>query len=175
MADPIEGVRYWEVEFDQGGHIVADDDLPGDLPASGVRDLFVLSHGWNNSQRGARGLYADLFARMARMLPAQRKATTGFVGVLWPSLLFPEDGPADDGSPAPQVTSSGAQLAAALKDKFPGQEQDVEALGHLLDTRPPDGAKLDDFHKLATGLVTTPETGGEEDNGEAAAMAGLSR
>jgi hypothetical protein len=170
MAGPIEAMRYWVIEFDKSGGIVADDNLPNDLPASGIQDLLVLSHGWNNSEMGARGLYGDLFAKVAGMLREQRKATTGFVGVLWPSMLFPEDGPADDGSPAPAVTTSGAQLAAALKDKFPGQEQDVETLGSMLDTREQDGAALEIFHQLATGLVTTPATGGEEDRGEAAAM-----
>jgi hypothetical protein len=180
MAAQISGLPYWEVEFDKAGAIVSDDGLTAGLPASGVHDLFVFSHGWNNSFAGARSLYRDMFTMIADMLPAQRRATTGFLGVLWPSLLFPEDGPADDGSPAPlmaspaagmaAVQSSGAQLAATLAPAFPGQEQQVHRLGDLLDAQPQDGAALDEFHGLATGLVSTPATGGREDNGESAAM-----
>lgn len=180
MAAPIAGLRYWEVEFDKHGGLVADDHLQADLPGSGVRDLFVLSHGWNNSERGARSLYNDLFTLVAGMLSDARRQQTGFLGVLWPSMLFPEDGPADDGSPAPTIAmpegvrapveSSGVELADALKDKFPGQEQQVVTLGRMLDERLEDGAVLERFHQLATGLVTTPETGGEEDNGERAAL-----
>ncbi len=180
MGAPIEGLKYWEVKFDKAGGLVSDDRLQADLPASGVRDLFVFSHGWNSSEAGARALYRDLFTLMAPMLTAEQQQTTGVVGVLWPSLLFPEDGPADDGSPVPTATtrdgaqvpvrSSGAELAEALADRFPGQEQDVHTLGGLLDAQAQDGAALDRFHRLATGLVTTPATGGQEDNGEAAAI-----
>jgi hypothetical protein len=185
MAGSIEGLKYWEVEFDKAGGIIGDDNLQADLPASGVRDLFVFSHGWNSSERGAKGLYRDVFTLIAGMLTDEQRRTSGLVGVLWPSLLFPEDGPADDGSPAPTTTtpdgvrvpveSSGRELAEALKDKFPGQEQEVQTLGSLLDAQVQDGAALDRFHQLATGLVTTPETGGDEDNGEAAVLTASSR
>jgi hypothetical protein len=181
MAALISGLPHWEVEFDQAGSIVSDDGLVAGLAESGVRDLFVFSHGWNNSFAGARSLYRDMFTMVAGMLRPKQRATTGFLGVLWPSLLFPEDGPADDGSPALLLASpadnrvadhsSGAQLAAALAPAFPGQEQQVHRLGDLLDVRPQDGAALDEFHLLATGLVSTPNTGGPEDNGERAAMA----
>jgi hypothetical protein len=180
MAAQISGLPYWEVEFGQAGAVVSDNGLVAGLAGSGVRDLFVFSHGWNNSFAGARGLYRDMFTMVADMLTPEQRATTGFLGVLWPSLLFPEDGPADDGSPAPllaspaddvvAVQSSGAQLAAALAPAFPGQEPQVRRLGDLLDSQPQDGAALDEFHALATGLVSTPTTGGPEDNGERAAM-----
>jgi hypothetical protein len=180
MAAPIEGLPYWEVKFDQAGQVTDDDSLQAALPDSGVQDLFVFSHGWNNSEQGARSLYQDLFKLLVGMLSDDRKRTTGLVGVFWPSLLFPEDGPADDGSPAPTTTSpdgtqvavrsTGAELAAALKDKFPGKSGNVETIGAMLDAREPDGSALNTFHELATGLVTTPETGGREDNGERAVL-----
>jgi len=165
MAASIADLPYWEVEFNQDGSIVSDGGLVADSAGGGVRDLFLFSHGWNNSFSGARSLYRDMFSMIAGMLPAERRAATGFVGVLWPSLLFPEDGPADGGGPPP-VRSSGAQLATALAPAFPGQEQQVRTLGALHDARPQDGAALEEFHALATGLVSTAETGGPEDNGE---------
>jgi hypothetical protein len=188
MVESIATVPYWEVEFDKDGSVVSGGGLVTDFAGSGIRDLFFFSHGWNNSFTGARSLYRDMFTMIAGMLPPEQLPATGFVGVLWPSLLFPDDGPPDAGRaavaglagvaaaalavpPAPAGgTASGAELAKALEHAFPGQEADLRVLGSLLDSQPQDGAALDEFHRLAAGLVTTPETGGPEDNGERSAL-----
>src|SRR5262249_35700091 len=196
MLKSIATLPYWEVECDNNGSVVADSVLVADFAVSGVRDLFFFSHGWNNSFGGARDLYQDMYTKIAGMLTPEQLRATGFVGVLWPSLLFPDDGPPDVGqragaasaeggpaaveamaapiaSPAPTDSpaappdpATGAELAAALAHAFPGQEADLQRLGSLLDSQPQDGAALDEFYRLATGLVTTDETGGPEDNGE---------
>jgi hypothetical protein len=92
-------------------------------------------------------------------------SSSAAVGVIWPSLLFPDDDPDN----APAVPSTGAQLAAALTPAFPQQQQQLATMGQLLDQQPQDPAALNQFHKLATGLVTTKPQG-VEDTGEAALL-----
>lgn len=166
MAGQLAGAPYWEVEFDRSGTVVGDDGLRAELAGSGVRDLFVFTHGWNNSFRGARSLYRDLFTLLAGQVTPPQRPGLGLVGVLWPSLLFPEDGPADDGTPAPPGPANGQQLSAALTPAFPGQEAQVQQLGALLDDRPQQPERLADFARLTQTLVTTEPVGGPEDNAE---------
>ena len=67
------------------------------------------------------------------------------------------------------MPSTGAQLAAALTPAFPQQQQQLATMGQLLDQQPQDPAALNQFHQLATGLVTTKPQG-VEDTGEAALL-----
>ncbi|MGP4019720.1 hypothetical protein [Saccharopolyspora sp. 5N708] len=186
MESQIGGVPYWEVEFDAKGVLRRGGNLPETIATAGLRELFVFSHGWNSSFDGARELYSAMFGLIAGMLSTAQRANTGFVGVLWPALLFPEDSPADIGPPvprssAPQVLgalasphlaggmSSGADLAKALAPAFPNQEEQVEHICQLLDRQPQDRDRLLEFLRLAKGLVTT-SSGAPEDGGEAAAL-----
>lgn len=67
------------------------------------------------------------------------------------------------------MPSTGAQLAAALTPAFPASRQQLTTMGELLDQQPQDPAKLNEFHELERGLVTTlPQ--GVEDTGEAALL-----
>ena len=147
MTD-IAGLPYYEVNFAADGTLTADGSLTAD--GGGITDLFVLSHGWNDGTDSARLLYQRMFTLLAGML-GDRRVTSAGVGVLWPALLFPEDDPASAGTP-----STGAQLAGALAPSFPGQEQDLAAMGDMLDTQPQDRGQLQRFHRLASGLVTSP-------------------
>ncbi|MFG1932663.1 serine/threonine protein kinase [Mycobacterium sp. NPDC048908] len=163
----INGMPYYEVHFNADGtldtaHGHGDGGLPAAIASGGVSDLFVLSHGWNNGVASARDLYESMFSLLADQLAA-RKSTSAAVGVIWPSLLFPDDDPAT----APQVPSTGSELAAALAPAFPDQHHKLDTLGKLLDDKPQDADKLTEFHSLAAGLVTTPPQG-DEDAGEAA-------
>jgi hypothetical protein len=136
------------------------------VAASGIRDVFVLVHGWNCGVDSARSLYQTMFTMLAGMIPA-RLDTSAAVGVIWPSLLFPDDDPAT----AKPVPSTGAQLAAALTPAFPQQEGNVAELGALLDSQPADASELTRFHSLASGLVTSPPLA-PEDAGQQAAITG---
>jgi hypothetical protein len=168
MTD-IGGLAYYEVDFNADGTLDnttggGDGGLPAAVAAGGITDLFVLSHGWNNGVDSARDLYQAMFGLLAAQLGTHLSSSAA-VGVIWPSLLFPDDDPAT----APPVPSTGAQLAAALAPAFPGQQQQLATMGQLLDQQPQDPAALNQFHQLATGLVTTPSQG-VEDTGEASLL-----
>ena len=163
MAD-IAGLTYYEVDFAADGTLTADGGLPDAIAAGRITDLFVLSHGWNNSVGSARSLYDSMFSLLAPML-GDKLPTCAAVGIIWPSLLFPEDDPVH----APANPSSGAELATALAPAFPGNEANLTTLGTLLDKQPADPASLQQFHELASGLVTTPVLA-PEDAGPAAAI-----
>ena len=166
MTD-ISGLAYYEVDFNADGSLNTgngggDGGLPAAVAAGGISDLFVLSHGWNDGVVSARDLYQGMFGLLAAQLGTHLSSSAA-VGVIWPSLLFPDDDPAT----APAVPSTGAQLAAALAPAFPAQQQQLSTMGNLLDQQPQDPAALNQFHQLASGLVTTPPQG-IEDTGEAA-------
>lgn len=165
----VAELPYHEIYFNADGSLdttadPADGGLRTAVGAGGITDLFVLSHGWNSGVDSARDLYQSMFSLLADQLGAHA-ATSAAVGVIWPSLLFPDDDPAT-ASPAP---STGAQLAAALSPAFPGQRSQLETLGQLLDEQPQDPDKLTEFHTLASGLVTTAPQG-DEDAGESALL-----
>ena len=164
MTD-INGLAYYEVDFNADGSLNTangDGGLPAAVAAGGITDLFVLSHGWNNGVDSARDLYAAMFGLLAAQL-GTNLSTSAAVGIIWPSLLFPDDDPAT----APSVPSTGAELAKALTPSFPGQQQQLDTMGQLLDQQPQDPTKLTQFHQLVNGLVTTKPQG-VEDTGEAA-------
>ena len=168
MTD-INGLAYYEVDFNADGTLNTtggggDGGLPAAVAAGGITDLFVLSHGWNNGVDSARDLYQAMFGLLADQLGGHL-STSAAVGIIWPSLLFPDDDPATAGP----VPSTGAQLAAALTPAFPGQQQQLTTMGQLLDQQPQDPAELTQFHQLAAGLVTTAPQG-IEDAGEAALL-----
>ena len=168
MTD-INGLAYYEVDFNADGSLntangSGDGGLPAAVAAGGISDLFVLSHGWNNGVDSARDLYGAMFGLLAAQLGTHLSSSAA-VGVIWPSLLFPDDDPAT----APAVPSTGAALAQALAPAFPAQQQQLSTMGNLLDQQPQDPAALNQFHQLASGLVTTPPQG-IEDTGEAALL-----
>ena len=168
MTD-INGLPYYEVDFNADGSLNTadgggDGGLPAAVAAGGIADIFVLSHGWNNGVKSARDLYIAMFGLLAAQLGTHLSSSAA-VGVIWPSLLFPDDDPAN----ATAVPSTGAQIAAAYAPSFPGQQQQLSDMGEMLDQQPQDPIKLIQFHQLAKGLVTTKPQG-VEDTGEAALL-----
>ncbi len=164
MTD-MAGLPYYEVTFAADGTLSSDGGLPAAVSGGAITDLFVFSHGWNNSEGTARDLYQAMFTMLAGML-GPKLPTSACVGVLWPSLLFPEDDPA-----LPDTPSTGAQLAAALAPAFPGSDQQLATMGTMLDQQPQDAGQLEQFHQLASGLVTSPPLA-PEDAGPQAAITG---
>ena len=89
MAD-IAGHPYWQVHSDAAGGLDAvGTGLPDAVPAAGVTDLFVMSHGWGSSEQNAENLYQGLFGQIAAAVgrvptAGPQRGTIVFVGVFWP-------------------------------------------------------------------------------------------
>src|SRR5205807_1271027 len=94
----INGAPHVELEFDKEGTPIG---APGTGPLAAMAqtcsDIFVFSHGWNNSPTTARKLYERFFDAMEASGAGTALAglTLGTVGVIWPSVLWPDDAPAD--------------------------------------------------------------------------------
>lgn len=166
--EPINGLRRFEVQFNADGSFNTEDGGDGGLPAAvatgGITDLYVMAHGWNNGVASARALYDAMFGLLAGQL-GDRRATSAAVGIIWPSLLFPDDDPAT----ASAQPASPTQVAAALAATMPDQKRTLDELGRQLEIQPQDPVELKKFVTLATGLVTTaPQS--EEDSGESAIL-----
>jgi len=164
MATEIGGLPYWEIRFDEKGQLADDGQLPAQLPDRHLSDLFVFCHGWNNSLASARDLCQEMFFLLSQQVDEHAVGRpVGTVGVFWPSLVFPEDDPT-----APPVTPpTGEQLAQALAPAFlPQQQQALNKIGELLDTKPADSAKLREAHGLIRSLVSSPNLDATEDSGE---------
>jgi hypothetical protein len=157
----IAGTPYYEITFAADGTLNSDGGLPAAVADGAITNLFMFSHGWNDSESSARGLYQDVLTLIAGMLSPEL-SNSAFVGIFWPSLLFPEDDPS-----TPDTPSTGAQLARTLTPAFPGQATNLATMGSLLDTQPQDPAQLDTFHQLASGLVTTPSLAPEDSGPQA--------
>ena len=130
MTD-IAGIPYVEAQFDKNGNLTNPVSLP-----SGVTDLLVISHGWNNNADEARGLYRRLFENFKALTkPGELPGKTfAIVGVIWPSKKFDE-------MVAAAQTGGGASLDSgsvqALLEKLesmkpffddPGQQQTLDEL-----------------------------------------------
>lgn len=82
----IAGIPYVAASFDKNGGLLNPNDVK--LPA-GVTDLFVVSHGWNNTEAQADELYGELFTNFAKVAPDQLQAKKlAILGVIWPSRKF---------------------------------------------------------------------------------------
>ncbi len=174
MSSMIGKFNYSEIAFNADGSL---DETTGDgaaglagaLSQSGARELFVFAHGWNVDYASARDLNQWVFSTLSDLLGGDAENCAA-LGVLWPSLLFPDDQP----SAAPATPSNGAELATALAPAFAApQQQNLDTIGSLLDNQPENPDDLTHFHDLARSLVTTPgPPDGSEDANLQAAMTG---
>ena len=65
MTDTIAGLPFWEVRFDSDGDPDGEADVfIKEIGEKGITDLFVFSHGWNNSPDVARRLYNGWFSQL---------------------------------------------------------------------------------------------------------------
>ena len=167
--DVIAGWPHWQIEFDKSGHVdaAARAALLDQIPSEDLTDLIVMSHGWNNSPGRARLLYESWFAMLPLLLPAGSPARLGTVGVIWPSMLWPDEslpvaedaspgGAAGLAEPAGPAGSAGA-LVAELRDIYqdPDQQQIIGQLATLLDAQSPEPQALAEFHALMRALDAT--------------------
>jgi hypothetical protein len=86
---------YFPVQFTKEGAVFQQTDVDALMNGiqSGVTDLFVLSHGWNNDMNDAQSLYGRLMAQVAAQVaaaPSLAGRTFAICGILWPSKKFDE-------------------------------------------------------------------------------------
>ncbi|MFC8277004.1 alpha/beta hydrolase [Streptomyces sp. NPDC057271] len=130
---------YREITFDKDGDGAArQHETLAALAAQGVTDLVMFAHGWNNTRSVASRLYAAFFAPFPQTV--ERDAHLGYVGVIWPSMMFSDE-------PIPDFES-----VAAV---HPGKEAVVERLAALLAEQPDDEAAFVEFGSLLRELTDT--------------------
>ncbi|MBK6015783.1 serine-threonine protein kinase [Streptomyces sp. MBT53] len=162
MADPAMSVSpYWELTFDADGDVDQGerDRLLREVRQRGVGDLIVFSHGWNSQRAGATKLYSRFFAPIPKLAP---KARIGYVGVIWPSMEFP-DQPIPNFPHTPAAVAAPTALPAApvlddatrhtLLDAFPGNATLIDQIARMLDQQPAQDAELEEFGRLVRTLV----------------------
>jgi hypothetical protein len=190
------GEPTWELVFDEDGRLVQLDEEAFfiQLESSGVEDVFVFSHGWNNDANAARSLYDAMFPLIAEASGAvEGVGRVGFVGVLWPSVWFPEtpahvsepgdSGQAHQGVAYDETSGSdaltGAEITESMLSGF-ARESDrkvVNELGRLIDladesaragTLSEDDQErlIREIHDLAKSLAPSGGLLAEEDDGE---------
>ena len=77
---------YWELRFEADGTVAPRSGevaaLVEQVRDSGTQDLFVMSHGWGNSEEVADQLYRGMFGLLQASpgVPASAR----FLGVYWP-------------------------------------------------------------------------------------------
>ncbi|MER5430323.1 serine-threonine protein kinase [Streptomyces sp. NPDC002588] len=156
MAQPTMSVApYWELTFDADGDVDAGqrDRLLAGARKSGIRDLIVFSHGWNNDRSGATLLYSRFFQPIPRLAPAT--ARIGYAGVVWPSMRFCDE-PIPDfphATAVPPAPGLDGGTRHALLETFPGRAMVVERIARLLEQRPPEQSELEEFGRLVRELV----------------------
>ena len=85
----------WEIQFDRSGNVdpAARAALLTEIPGAGITDLVVMSHGWNSSPDHSRVLYKQWFGMLDKLVPDGTPAQIGTLGVIWPSMLWPDETP----------------------------------------------------------------------------------
>src|SRR5690349_12729542 len=90
----LSGIPYEELQFTKDGKLSGDPKLStliDMIRGSGITDLLVISHGWNNDMDDARTLYRALVSKIAAAhAQVQDGKKLGVLGVLWPSKKFAE-------------------------------------------------------------------------------------
>ena len=170
MTD-IAGIPYIAARFDKDGAALNQNQVA--VPA-GTTDLFVASHGWNNTDEQAEQLYRDLFENFAAVAPELlTKRKLAVVGVIWPSKQFTDVVAA---ASAEQGGSAGFGAGSAAADetiklkldqiaKMFGKEAaaKIKAAKELIGKLEDDPAARDEFVDKLRSLLD-PSAAHDEDN-----------
>ena len=178
MSTILQGFPSWTLEFAKDAtpvDLAALDAFVTEVPARGLSDLYVFSHGWNNDRDSALDLYERYLAEMRKIVSDRRiGASIGFAGVIWPSMLWPDDAASaamDTEAPvmsggavslgdgrAPAIASAGIDdINAALKSAYrePAQQRIVDELTAMLDARESTDAALANFQATLARLLAS--------------------
>jgi hypothetical protein len=180
MAETVSGFPFWELRFDKDAKPVDDAALQAflrEVKEQGLTDLFVFSHGWNNDPPTARKLYKGFFGEVRKLLDdsgvaKRRQAKVGTAGVIWPSILFPdEDTGADSSGGAASLGGgeAGGDFFTELRKVFvePDQQPILDDLERLLNERRRSNAALQEFKDKLDQLLAGGDAGdgpASEDN-----------
>jgi hypothetical protein len=144
MADTLDGFPFWTLEFNQDAtpaDASAIDDFVSEAKSLGITDLFVFSHGWNNDRAAARSLYERFFGEVAKLMNGNGVVTKnpaaklGVAGVIWPSILWPDDAPnAGDAPVLPAQSGGGAVALPAAAAGVPAKSAEPDEIGAALET-----------------------------------------
>jgi hypothetical protein len=189
MPDTLDSFPFWVLEFDKDASptdAAAVQKFPSELKSKGVSDVFIFSHGWNNDHTAAKSLYRRFFAEVAKLVQDGSvpkkipRAKIGVTGVLWPSILWPDDAPADGPQPElPRPTGGGSVALVAAKAKVPikqaepkdinatlkraydgaRQQQLIDELTAMLAERPADDAAINAFRTKLGELLASEHPG----------------
>ncbi|MDP1929270.1 MAG: hypothetical protein Q8K62_12275 [Thiobacillus sp.] len=138
----IKGFEVYPVEFSRDGNVFKDSQVQELLhrASQGVTDVLVISHGWNNDNKEAKGLYTELLGSLRGLLPKK----TGFtpdrtlvvMTVYWPSKRFADHDliPGGGAASAANADAEITRLILELIDSYgpDGQQaMEVEILNKL--------------------------------------------
>ena len=185
MTDTIDQFPFWMLAFDKEGkpeNAAAINQFISETKTRGLSDVFIFSHGWNNDRSAAMSLYRRFFAEVGKVLndPKTTKrngaSKIGVAGVVWPSILWPDDAPSDGDGPGPVLPDPGqqggvaldggqpasvktttlAQINGELKKVYDGEQQAlIDSLIELLETRPETDRALFEFQSQLAQLIAS--------------------
>lgn len=201
MTDTLASFPFWPIEFAKDATPIdagAIDRLVNEVKAGGLTDLFIFSHGWNNDRTAAMSLYDRFFGEVEKLVrdgtvaKRQPAAKIGLAGVLWPSILWPDDTPSGGPQPVlpapaggggvsmrataagvPAKTVSPQEIRTSLAPAYdPDQQAVLGALTEMLERQERSQAAIDAFKAKLGELLdserTTPVDRKEPDDAEAA-------
>jgi hypothetical protein len=144
MSDTLDGFPFWTLEFQKDGtptNPSALDAFVAEAGDSGLTDLFVFSHGWNNDRAAALSLYERFFAEVAKLTQGNGAvlknpaARLGVAGVVWPSILWPDDAPSEGDAPVlPPPEGGGAVALPAAAAGVPAKTAEPAEIRAVLET-----------------------------------------
>lgn len=150
----------WELTFDAEGnpHPAQLRRLERQAAQEEITDLVFFAHGWNNDRHLAERLHSRFFAPFPKLTKGARRLRVGYVGVLWPSMRFPDELIPDfDGAAgAASGTALDARTRRTVGAQFPGRPRTVERIAALLEERPNDDAGRAEFVRLVRHLTSAP-------------------
>jgi hypothetical protein len=165
MAETVAGFPFWKLVFKKDGapeKPQAIEAFVGEATSGGLTDLFIFSHGWNNDPVTANNLYKNFFGEVRKLIddpnvPMKREASIGVAGVIWPSILWPENKSSESEGGAASLGGGEEEvdLTGELKKVFtdPDQQQTLDELGELLDDKKRSHDALKQFKVKLSQLI----------------------
>jgi acylphosphatase len=155
-APPRSEWPSWELLLDERGRTVdrGADAIASGIQESGITDLFILVHGWKVDRANARSMFQRFTASTAAVAQMSwiRSARVGALGVIWPSIAWPDD---DEGA-------SAASAEPPMQLENPEHQKALEEATSIVNSNPDDAAALERLNGLVRNLgegAATPSSG----------------